>query len=225
MTLFGSRSDYSRSELLSDALVHLAALLAALVAVPVMITLAAVWHGNPSALTAVSVYGITLVAMILCSLLYNHLPLPEWTDVLRRLDHSAIYLKIAGTYTPFAVLSGTGSGMLAGLWGAAVAGTGFSVFVRDRPLAIGVAFCLGMGWAVLLGGWDVLATLSPAVIGLMIAGGLLYTLGTPFLMAGRMKYHNTIWHGFVMTASVVFFIAVMMQMAQTAPMPRPHAAL
>ncbi len=127
MSLFVARTEYSRAELLSDAVVHLAALLAALVAVPVLITLAAVWHGNAGTLTAVSVYGATLVAMIFCSLLYNHLPRPDWRDWLRRLDHSAIYLKIAGTYTPFAVLTGAGTGLLAGSGaGALVAADGYS---------------------------------------------------------------------------------------------------
>jgi hemolysin III len=217
VSLFVARTEYSRAELLSDAVVHLAALLAALVAVPVLITLAAVWHGNAGTLTAVSVYGATLVAMIFCSLLYNHLPRPDWRDWLRRLDHSAIYLKIAGTYTPFAVLTGAGTGLLAGLWGAAVAGTGYAMLRGGRSAGVGILLCLGMGWAVLFGGGDILAQLPAPVTALMIAGGILYTMGTLFLVAGGMKFHNTIWHVFVMSASLVFFIAIMMQMVHSAP--------
>jgi len=73
-----------------------------------------------------------------------------------------------------------------------------------------------MGWGILIGGWDILNTLSPAVVALMFAGGLLYTAGTVFLVVERWRYHNTIWHVFVMVASLVFFIAIMMHLVQSA---------
>ena len=209
---------YSRAELLSDAIVHLVALVAALSAVPVLITLAVMWRGDMSAVAATSVYGATLIAMILCSLLYNHVPRSNWTGVLRRLDHSAIYFKIAGTYTPFAVLSGgAGVTLLASLWGAAVAGTGLTILAPARSLLIGICLSLAMGWAVIVVGWDVLEQVSTPVFGMMLAGGLIYSVGTIFLIVNRMKFHNTIWHVFVMTATVVFFVAIMTHLAQTSP--------
>lgn len=224
MWLFASRSEgYSRAELLSDAAVHLAALVAALIAVPVLITLAAVWRGEPSVLLGVAIYGVALIAMIFFSLLYNHVPHPDWTTFLRRLDHSAIYLKIAGTYTPFAALSGgPGLTLLAGIWGAAVAGTGITWIAPRRAFLLGVPLCLGMGWAILIGGGDLLAVLSPAVVTMMVTGGLLYTAGIVFLMAEGLQFHNTIWHVFVMVASVVFFAAIMTHLAQTSPGSSPQ---
>ena len=209
--------DYSRAERISDAAVHIVALAMALAAVPVMITLAAVLRGDAAAVTSTSIYGGTLILMIASSLMYNHLPVPRWTPVLKRLDHSAIHLKIAGTYTPFALLSGeAGTPMLAGIWIAAIVGTGLVLFLPTRNSKFGIITCLGMGWAILFGGWDLLAALSPSVIVLMVAGGVLYTFGTLFLMAERMMFHNTIWHGFVMIASVIFFIAVMTHLVQSA---------
>ena len=211
------RPAYSRAELVSDAAVHLTALVAALAAVPVMITLAAVWRGDASAIVGTSVYGGTLIAMISCSLLYNAALWPEWNDVLWRLDHSAIYLKIAGTYTPFTLLSGTGFGLMTGLWGAALAGTMLKVFAPGRFRRVGFALYLGMGWAGLVAGWELFGALSPVVLWLLVAGGLTYTVGTVFYLARRRLFHNTIWHVFVMSASTVFFVAVMLHLSETAP--------
>ncbi|MEM1360230.1 MAG: hemolysin III family protein [Pseudomonadota bacterium] len=219
MALFVSRSEgYSRAELISDAVVHVTALVAALAAVPVLITLAAVWRGDAGSLWGLCIYGTSLIAMILCSLLYNHIANPGWTWLLRRLDHSAIYLKIAGTYTPFAALSGgAGLTLLAGIWGAAAAGTGIAVFAPRRAYLFGVPLCLAMGWAIVLGGGDLLAVLSPTVIVLILIGGVLYTVGVVFLLAEGLRFHNTIWHVFVMVASLFFFIAVMVHLVQTSP--------
>jgi hemolysin III len=207
---------YSPPELLSDRIVHLAALALAAVGVPVLITQTALWRGDLPGVLSVSLYGVTLIAMLTASLLYNHLPRPDWRDTLMRLDRSAIYLKIAGTYTPFALLSGTGGGLLAGMWATAVLGTIGNFRFRHRPVFLGLGICLGMGWAVVVGGQGLLAQLSPAVYWLMLIGGVLYTLGTIFLVYERMRYHNTIWHVFVVTASAVFFAAIFLHAAETA---------
>lgn len=211
------RPAYSRAERVSDAAVHLTALVAALGAVPVLITLAAVWRGDVPAIVGTSIYGGTLIAMISCSLLYNAGLWPEWHDVLNRLDHSAIYFKIAGTYTPFTLLSGTGFGLMTGLWGAALAGTMLKVFAPGRFRWLGFALYLGMGWAGLVVGWELFSALSPAVLSLLVAGGLTYTVGTVFYLANQRLFHNTIWHVFVMSASAVLFVAVMLHLSNTAP--------
>lgn len=209
--------EYSKAELVSDAAVHIIALILALAAVPVMITLAAVMRGDAAAVTSTSIYGVTLIAMILCSLMYNHMPAPDWTPFLRRLDHSAIYFKIAGTYTPFALLSGgQGLTMLAGIWIAAFIGTAMVMLLPRRNALLGIGTCMAMGWAILIGGWDLLNAMSPAVVVLMMAGGILYTVGTVFLVAQGWRFHNTIWHVFVMVASLIFFIAIMMHLVQSA---------
>ncbi|MBM2575934.1 hemolysin III family protein [Jannaschia sp. Os4] len=206
---------YDRAERMSDAVVHLAALIAALAAVPVLITLTAVWHGTLTGIVGVSVYGASLIAMLGCSLAYNHVYHPGWTERLRRLDMSAIYLKIAGTVTPFALLSGAGGTFLAAMWTAALVAT-VTVFVRrTRSTAVSIGIGLAMGWAVLLGGQGVIETVSWPVLILMVAGGLLYTAGTPFLVARRLRFHNTIWHVFVVAASVIYFAAVLLHAAQS----------
>ena len=120
MRLLETRHSYTRSERLSDAVIHVSGLVLVLIAVPVLITLAAFHRGDFTALFGISVYGAALAAMILFSALYNMILHPGWALLLKRLDHSAIYVKIAGTYTPFTLLSGQGGWLLAGIWGAAL---------------------------------------------------------------------------------------------------------
>ncbi|ETX14469.1 Hly-III family protein [Roseivivax halodurans JCM 10272] len=204
---------YTRAELASDVAVHLAGLVLALGAVPVLITLTAVWRGDAAGITGVSIYGATLILMLLCSLLYNHVGRPRWTDLFRRLDHSAIHFKIAGTYTPFALFSGAGSGLLTAIWTAAAGATALSFILRDRSTLLGIGIGLAMGWAVLVGGQDVLERLPWSVVVLMIVGGTLYSAGTIFLALQTVRYHNTIWHLFVVIASIVFFVAVFLAAA------------
>ncbi|WGH80121.1 PAQR family membrane homeostasis protein TrhA [Jannaschia ovalis] len=207
---------YDRAEMVSDAVVHLAGLVMALAAVPVLITLTAFWRGDFTGILAVSVYGATLIAMLSASLAYNHVPHPDWAERLRRFDLSAIYLKIAGTVTPFALLSGTGATFLIMMWTAAVVATA-TVFLRKRRSAsLSVVIGLSMGWGVLLAGGEVIAATSWPVFALMVAGGLIYSLGTPFLLLERMRFHNAIWHGFVVVASVVYFVAITWHLAATA---------
>ncbi len=208
----------SRAETRSDAIVHAAGLLAALVAVPVLLTLAALWHGNVAAFAAAGIYGAALLAMLTCSAAYHHLPRPDWRPFMLRLDHAAIYIKIAGTYTPFALLSGgAGSGLVAGLWATAAAGCGLQLIGGGRTRWPGFALYLGMGWAGLLAGWTLFDTLSPAVMALIVTGGVIYTLGVAFFLWETLPFNIAIWHGFVLAASVLFFVAVALHMAQTAP--------
>jgi hemolysin III len=144
---------YSRAERLSDAAVHVMGVAAALIAAPLVILLAIELHGDSTIVLASLVYGITLVAMLTCSALYQMSTTSAWKGVYRRMDHTAIYLKIAGTYTPFAVLTGAHAGpLLAGLWGAAAVGAALKIVAPDRFKLVTVLLCLGMGWAgVMLG--------------------------------------------------------------------------
>ncbi len=216
MPLLDQRSHYSRAERISDAVIHASGVATVLIAVPILITLTALVRGDFTAMFATSVYGLTLVAMILCSALYNLIPHPDWTGLLRRLDHSAIYVKIAGTYTPFTLISGHGGWLLAGIWGAALAGIGIKIVSPDRFRILTLALYLGMGWAGLVAGGTFFATLSTPVIVLIFFGGLLYTAGVVFYLFERLPFHYTIWHVFVLAASLVFYAAVTVHVVQSA---------
>jgi hemolysin III len=127
MKLLSPRTAYSRAEYLSDTIVHVSGLVIVLICVPILITLAAVWRGDTPALVGTTVYGLSLVAMILCSALYNIIGTGRWAWLLQRLDHSAIYAKIAGTYTPFVLLSGQNGWLIVGMWAAAFVGMGLKI--------------------------------------------------------------------------------------------------
>ncbi len=210
--------DYSRAELLSDACIHVMGLVSVLMAVPVLITLAAVWRGDSAAVTGSVVYGVTLVGMILCSALYHMVRIPSWRGTLRRLDHTAIYLKIAGTYTPFILLAGGSTLLLGMIWTAAFAGSILKILDPGRYQWIALALYLAMGWAGAVAGDAMIAHLSMPVFVLILVGGGIYTLGVIFFLWEVLPFHNTIWHAFVLVASAIFYAAVMVELAQSSQM-------
>lgn len=206
--------EYSRAERLSDAAVHVTGILLALMAAPVLVTLAAVWRGEIGLVLAATVYALSLVGMLCCSALYHMAPLADWKDGLRRLDQSAIYVKIAGTYTPFAVLAGPQSmPFLAGLWAAAAAGVSLKLIAPGRLFGPTVALYLAMGWAAVFVGGPILETMTPAGFQLVLVGGCLYTVGVIFLVWERLPFHTTIWHVFVLAASLLLYVAVVVEIA------------
>ena len=217
MILLSPRDGYSATETQSDAVVHVLGLIAALMAVPVLITLAVTLHGDTRAVVGTSLYGVALIAMLLCSALYNMTWEVRRKAFYRHLDHTAILCKIAATYTPFMLLSGgSGGWLLPGLWGAAITGAGMRIMAPDRFKVAAVALALGMGWAGLFAGPEFFAGLSTAVIALIVTGGSLYTIGVGFFLFDRLPFHYTIWHVFVLAASMVFYAAVMLHLVQTA---------
>jgi hemolysin III len=208
---------YSRAELLSDAAVHVTGIVAALVAVPILIALAAVWFGDATTIIAAAIYGISLLAMFLCSAANNMIHVPGRKDLLRRIDQSAIYVKIAGSYTPLAVLTGTHAGLfLASLWGAALAGASLRMFSPARLKWASIVLYLGIGWAAALFGGPLIAELTPRGFALILVAGSLYTLGVGFFVWDRLPFHNTIWHVFVLTATFVLYAAVLVELADRA---------
>lgn len=208
---------YSRAERLSDAAVHVVGIFLALLAAPVLVTLAAVWQQDRSLVLAASVYGLSLVAMLCASAVYHMTPAPDWKDRLRRLDQSAIYLKIAGTYTPFAVMSGPQAmPFLAGLWAAAAAGVSIKLILPRQLFGLTVALYLAMGWAAVVAGAPILERMTPEGFRLVLAGGILYTVGVLFLMWEQLPFHNTIWHVFVLTASLLLYAAMLVEAAALA---------
>lgn len=210
------RHGYSRAEYISDAVVHVLGLIVVIVAVPVLVTLTVMWRGDASAVLGITVYGVTLFAMIFFSAVYNMNRAERWKGLLQRLDHSAIYIKIAGTYTPFTLLTGShGATLLVGLWGAALAGSGLKLFDPNRFRWLAISLYLGMGWAGVFVGWALFAQMSAPVLGLVLAGGGLYTVGVAFYLFNRLPFHNTIWHVFVLIASMMFFAAITWHMAET----------
>jgi hemolysin III len=143
----------------------------------------------------------------------------DLAEILRRLDHAAIYAKIAGTYTPFTVLLGGDRALpiLAGMWSAAGAGMLLKLIAPRRFEIATLALYLAMGWAVVVIGWPIIEALAPHARVLLVTGGLLYTVGVGFHLWDSLPFQNAIWHGFVLVASFVLYAAVLTEILRALP--------
>lgn len=207
---------YSREELFLDGIVHAAAVVAALVSLPILLTLAAVWDGHAATMAALGIYAASVLGMFGASWAYNHLrPGDGARELLRRLDHAAIYLKIAGTQTPFAVLAGghIAPWVLLGVWCAAIAGAVAKLAAWSTWERLSVGAYLALGWAGIMLLPAMAATLSGPTLVLVVTGGVLYSVGVVFHLWDRLPYQNAIWHIFVVVATFVFYSALMVQIA------------
>jgi len=215
MSTVASRRAYSRAEYISDAVVHATGIGAALLGGPLLITLAVLWIGEPGVVAAVAVYFAAGLAMWSASAAYNLIQRPAWLDRLRRMDQSAIYLKIAGTYTPFAALAAGQAGFLAGIW--AVAGIGAALILfTSRYGWLAIPLYLGLGWAGAVWGGPLVSGLTPLGYWLLVAGGITYSAGIAFLLWHRLPFHNTIWHIFVLLGSTACYAAIAAELWQRA---------
>ena len=201
-------------EEIANAVTHGAGLLGSLAALPVLI-LAALNQRDVWQIVGGTVFGVTLVLLYLASTVYHALPLrrSRAKRVLRVLDHSAIYLLIAGTYTPFTL------GALRGPWGWALLGTiwGLALFGIIAKFTLGFRFprlstvlYIAMGWLVVVALHPLAARVSPTGLAWLVAGGLCYTGGVIFYATDtRIRYGHALWHLFVLAGSVCHFVAVL----------------
>lgn len=201
---------YTTSEYWADAVVHLLGLAFALIAGPILIGFVAA-EGQAATIVAISIYVASLLAMIGASASYNLAPIGVAKQWLRRLDHSAIYIKIAGAYTPFAMLSlsgGSGYRLLVGVWIAAVSGVAVKLLWPRRFRLFALSLYLLMGWAAAPIAGEVIANVRPETWRLVLVSGGLYTFGVIFHLWERLPYQNVIWHGFVLVATAVMYAAM-----------------
>jgi hemolysin III len=199
-------------ERFADACVHGLGIAASLAGAGVLATLA---FGAPlPAFTGMSlvVYALGLVAVFVVSAAYHLADRPALKAVLRRFDHATIHVKIAGTYTPFAVAKLTAAlavPLLASVWLLTLIGAAIKLFWPGRLVRTGYVLYLAQGWAILIVWPAFAAAVSTHVLVLIAAGGVLYTIGVLFHLAERMRFHNAIWHGMVLLASACHFAAVL----------------
>ncbi len=165
---------------------------------------------------SIYIYAATLMAMLTCSATYNILQKDNKFGILRRLDHSAIYFLIAGTYTPLClmVLRGwLGYSMLAGIWICAIAGAAIKIFRMKQLDKLAVPIYLAMGWVSFFAVIPIFNQLSVAGFTLLLTGGALYTIGTLFYIWKNLPFQNAIWHGFVLSAAACHFAMIMVDVA------------
>lgn len=205
-SFFEGRKVYTRNEVRADALVHGAGILAALAGSIVLLA-----HAGVSFVLAAYLFG--LIVMLACSAAYNLTPPSQLKWILRRFDHSAIFLLIAGTYTPLLpFLPDASQSRTLGLvtWLGAAAGIAMKFLFPGRFDRLAILIYLALGWVVLTAAGAFIQVLPPQVMSLIVAGGILYTAGIIFHLWEGLKYHNAIWHGFVAAAAACHFAAITM---------------
>lgn len=201
----------TRLEKLVDGWVHGVALGVFTLAVGAALGLA-IWQGGLGMASAVAVYAICVITMIGCSMAYNLAENSRRKSLLRRFDHAAIFLMIAGTYTPFTTLrfeGGWAIGMTSAIWALALIGAAGKLFLLWGSQKIWIAYYLVMGWLVVVATGPMLDGIPLAGLILLAVGGLLYTVGIPFYVWERLPFRRAIWHGFVMAAAGVHYAAVL----------------
>jgi hemolysin III len=202
---------YSLGEEIAHASTHGLGVVLSIVGLVVLVARAAL-YGNAWHITAVSIFGSTLVLMYTASTLYHSIPLPRAKRVLRVIDHTLIYFLIAGTYTPFTLITLNGVwgwSLFTFTWGLALAGVAFKVFATGKFEKLSLAIYLGMGWCAIAAIEPLLRALEPGGLALMLAGGITYSGGVAFYTWERLRYHHAIWHLFVLGGSILHFFAVL----------------
>jgi hemolysin III len=198
-------------EELANAITHGIGLALSLAGFLTLIVLAAL-HGGTRLLVSCVIYGVTLVCLYSASTLYHGIPSQRWKRTLRIFDHSAIYLLIAGTYTPFVLVNlggGWGWSLFGVVWGLALAGILFKFWFVDRFQILSTAVYLLMGWLALVAVKPMISKVPVTGLVWLLAGGLLYTAGVVFYASKRIPYSHSIWHIFVMAGSTCHYLAVL----------------
>ncbi len=203
---------YSTGEEIANSITHGVGLILSIAGLAILTAFAAV-YGSVWHIVSSSIYGATQILLYTTSTLYHCIPLPRAKAVLRIFDHSAIFLLIAGTYTPFALVSLRGPwgwSLLAVVWGLAIAGIALQgVLIRQKALITSIPY-VGMGWVAMIGIKPLLVSVAPGGLVLLFAGGLAYSAGIIFYVWRRIPYHHAIWHLFVLAGSAFHFFAILL---------------
>jgi len=207
----GIRWNYDRHEIVADGVVHAIGVLAGLIAAIVLIVTACTF-ATAADIVVVSIYAAGLLSMLALSAAYNLWPVSPVKWRLRRLDHSAIYVLIAATYTPFVAQigeSGLAVALLAGVWCLAATGIVLKLACPGRFDRLSVGLYLMMGWSGVMIYDKVVAALPASTLWFIASGGVLYTLGVIFHVWQRLRFQNAIWHGFVLCGAACHYTAVL----------------
>ncbi len=169
-------------------------------------------RGNAWRVVSFSIYGVTLMVLYAASTLYHSLHATRFRDTLRVIDHSAIYLLIAGSYTPFALVSmrgGWGWSIFGVVWGLAFAGIAVKIFFLKKTLIISTSLYLAMGWLAVIAIKPMAAALPPKGLAWLVAGGLCYSVGVIFHFFKKTPFAHAIWHLFVLGGSIAHYFAIL----------------
>lgn len=205
------RWNYDRAELIADGVVHVLGIAFGLIAATALVVLAGI-YASKAEIVSVSVYVAGLLAMLGLSATYNLWPVSPVKWLLRRFDHSAIYILIAATYTPFLAQMNDrfiATALLIGVWSVAAVGIAIKVFLPGRFDRLAVGLYLAMGWSGVFAYDSLVSSLPSSTLWFIAAGGLLYSLGVIFHAWERLRFQNAIWHSFVLLAAGFHYTAVL----------------
>jgi hemolysin III len=205
------RRRFSLAELIADGIVHGVGIVAS-IAVGAVILALVLAKTAPNEAPALLIYVGSLVGLLSVSLAYNLWPASPVKSVLARLDQAAIFLFIAGTYTPFlAIMGGSATTvmMMVLVWGASLVGIALKLIVPERFGRLAILLYLGIGWSGVLVFQQLASSLPPVALWLLVAGGVLYSLGIVFHLWDRLKFQNVVWHGFVVVGAMLHLGAIL----------------
>jgi hemolysin III len=203
---------YSMGEEIANSITHGIGAVLAIAALGVLCAYASLrgttWH-----VVGCSVFAASLIVLYTASTLYHSVPSPRVKSILRVIDHSAIFLLIAGTYTPFTLVNLRGPwgwSLFGVIWGLALLGILLRAAVSRTRKRTFLALYLGMGWAIVVAIEPLFESVAQGGILLLLLGGLAYTAGVVFYRWRTLRYHHAIWHGFVLAGSTFHFFAVLL---------------
>ncbi len=205
---------YTLGEEIANSITHGIGCLLAIAGLVLLIVKAALGGAEPTHLISAIVCGVTLIFEYLASTLYHAIQVPAAKRVFRIIDHSSIYLLIAGFYTPFCLITLADAGgivLFVVVWALAFAGVSFEIIGRQRqPRWVTIIIYLVMGWLVVFRLPQLVAALDPVALALLVVGGLCYTIGTAFYLMKKIPYMHSIWHLWVLAGSIFIFMAVIL---------------
>lgn len=203
---------YPRREEVANAITHGIGAALSVVALVLLIVFSSIkgtaWH-----VVSFTIYGVSMLLLYSCSTLVHSFKEGKVKDIFEFLDHSSIYIYIAGTYTPFVLLAVRGNlgwTLFGIVWGIALLGVLFKVFFVKKFLFLSTIFYIVMGWLIVIAWGPLTAAIPSTGITLLVTGGVLYTLGTVFYVWRAFPYHHAIWHLFVLGGSVTHFFAILL---------------
>ncbi|CEG25733.1 PAQR family membrane homeostasis protein TrhA [Bacillus sp. B-jedd] len=202
---------FSKGEEIANAIIHGIGVLLSIAALTILIVFS-VLYGTAWHVVGFTIFGVTMVLLYTSSTLLHSFPPGRAKDIFEIFDHSSIYFFIAGTYTPylFVAVKGALAWTLFGIvWGLAIGGTVFKSFFAKRFVVFSTVLYVLMGWLIVFAWGPLSANLTDAGMKLLIAGGLLYTIGAVFYVWRAFAYHHALWHIFVLAGSTLHFFAVL----------------
>lgn len=206
-------AQYTVGEEIANALTHGIAALLSVAGLAVLVAFAVLYSGAPEVVAAVSIFGASMVFLYTASTLYHSIPNPRAKKVLQYLDHSMIYVLIAGSYTPFCLITlqgYTGVALLCAVWLIAAAGISLQSFLLHKADWINCLLYLSMGWLAVFVIDPLVSTLDRGGLMLLVAGGLAYTFGVFFYIFERIPFSHAIWHTFVFAGTTLQFFSVLL---------------